>query len=267
MKKIIFTVAFILLSTSAFAAMLSNFISAPAKKAAEDYTRKGFKVRIEQGSPAKHLKEIGWAEEISGGGRNVPPGSEIVLKVFAATRPVPMTSFVGQKADEAAKFFEERGIPYTTTPVMGKCQPGTVSTHTPGSGEMYTPGTQVVLSVCAAGTIVPNYIGKRLSQFEHPGTSLIKTGQVGRSGKVVRQDPQPGTIIPRGTPVTVEFASDGSTVSNYIGEKASSVQREVEVNLDVKLEIVGNKKGKIVRQSIPAGTKVPYGTAVRLEAQ
>lgn len=265
MLRLIMTAAIVtMFAANAFAAMVPGFVNAPLKKFVNDLAGQGYKVRVEQGSPAGSIKEIGFVESVSPTGR-VPLSTVITVKGYSATRPVVMSNLVDYKQAEAEKFFNDHGIPYKVVYQFNKCKIGFVAAHAPRFGEMYSPGNQVQLSVCAHGFALPNYVGQRERDLDrHPVVKFQKTGQVGISSKIVRQDPPAGTIVPAGSNVKLEFVSEAVVVPNFIGIDPFSLQKEIDLQM-LKIEIIGQRKGKVIKQSIAQGTKVPWGSKITLE--
>ena len=288
---IIALVAVVLLTTNAFAldVIVQNAqLYKNAKQYTDELTKQGLKVRLENGTPASKFREIGAVESVRPTGR-VPKGHEVVVTVFTSTRQVPMDNLVGSKQEETEKFLAERGIPFTTDshvnavvkmdsngkPISqpGNCPVGTVGIQSPQHGTMYTPGTKIVLTLCLSGVAVQNVIGKSITMIKSDHSlesfKLELTGQpYYATSKVVRQNPAAGTVAAKGSTVTLECVSGPVTVENYMTGGGPGFWDAINTgHTPLTIEFTGKSTGKIVKQSIPPGTSVPYGTVIKLERQ
>lgn len=115
------------------------------------------------------------------------------------------------------------------------------------------------------------------SLVKSTGLNVKATGDtgVGNTGKVTSQSPAAGTMVPKGTTVTLVYTSDKAdnaqvSVPNEVGridlDTAETDIKKAGLNVRATGDISKAKgnKGKVTAQSPAAGTKVSKGTTVTL---
>ncbi|MBR5134643.1 MAG: PASTA domain-containing protein, partial [Clostridia bacterium] len=101
----------------------------------------------------------------------------------------------------------------------------------------------------------------------------LKVRVQGSGSTVIKQVPAAGEAIPsEGTVVlytdTASYQSGVTTVPDFTGSGAAySMQLAAEYHLNIQLDGTGLDSGGALAatQSIPVGTKVPYGTIIKVE--
>lgn len=167
----------------------------------------GFELTTEgEGNVVRQLPEAG---------SHLPFGSAIQVTLAI---PPPETAVVpdltGQSEDSARTMVEGVGLTFLVTSQSGEAPLLVVGQYPP-------PGTQLTVGQPVSATlegsalprtvVVPDLTGKRLPDVQAALTALSLVLRVdpdgdGRRGFTAREDPSAGTIVLRGSPVTVTFA-------------------------------------------------------------
>jgi serine/threonine-protein kinase len=122
---------------------------------------------------------------------------------------------------------------------------------------------------------VNNYVGETVKQAERQITAAGLHAKVNHgpnahvpSGKVFKQDPDPGSKVDKGGTVTL-WASTGPpkvTVPDVKGQQWSAAQQTL-VNLGLKPKeflVPGDKQGQVTATDPAAGKRVPKGSTIRV---
>ena len=151
--------------------------------------------------------------------------------------------------------------------------PTRVSTQQPQAGEAVALDTIVRVGI-ATGVVVPNVIDAtrddartRLEALTLRADVQVELSDAGR-GTVVRQQPETGTRVARGTPVVVTIAvARGVVVPNLGGiPRAAAIRALDAIGLRAEATDVVSPEaeGTVVRQSPASGARVGIGSTVRI---
>jgi beta-lactam-binding protein with PASTA domain len=159
-------------------------------------------------------------------GEMVPPGTRISLHV-PSLQPVPPTvpipPLLGLDTARVRFVLDSLRLPWRPVPTAIPGHPGVVVSVDPPEGTPFPPATTTTQPVIEVGipddasqrVPVPSLIGLDTIRAEARALdSLTALGPVDRSftfsfresGGVARQSPEPGTIVPPGTPIYVRLA-------------------------------------------------------------
>jgi eukaryotic-like serine/threonine-protein kinase len=145
-------------------------------------------------------------------GAMVTAGSVVKVFVSAGPRHVTVPDVVGEDAAAAQAKLADAGLnPVARTDTTSPAPVDTVVRQHPAGGTQVSPGTKVTIDVSAGGTKVQDVTGDPASTarniLESQGFTVHEVRQAGRStapaGTVYAQNPQAGTLLARGTTVTI----------------------------------------------------------------
>jgi eukaryotic-like serine/threonine-protein kinase len=159
-------------------------------------------------------------------GQSAAVNSVVVLLVSSGPAPVAIPDVSGLPADQAGAALQQQGFttivpanePSDTMPV------GSVTRTDPPAGQKVPTNTKITLFVSSgkATVPVPQEIGKAaadaIADLQRQGFSVGTTNRVDDAnvGKVVDMNPEPGTQVPKNSPITLIIgiaSSSGSTTS------------------------------------------------------
>ncbi|MFI6600646.1 PASTA domain-containing protein [Nonomuraea sp. NPDC050536] len=161
-------------------------------------------------------------------------GSTVTIDLAASTVTVP--DVVGQPQDQAEQTIRDAGLEPSVA--SGEAaDPHVVASQDPAAGTKVDPGSTVTLQLRAptpTGVTVPDLSGLSEStarkRLEDLGLTLVVGS--GSTGEISAQDPSPGTVVDRGSSVTVTLtpgpepspspSSDSSTPEITPSETGSS---------------------------------------------
>ena len=149
-----------------------------------------------------------------------PAGTVVTLFVLTGPRPVNVPNVVGLNISQAQNTVSSKGLSTHVRTNPNSTQPqGTVIRQNPLAGTPVKPGSSVTLVVSGGGVKVPNEIGQSLqvAQAALQGfglsstvSSVPATGGT-TPGTVVGMSPTPGTVVPKGTSITLQVAKQQPT--------------------------------------------------------
>ena len=212
-------------------------------------------------------------------------GEEVEITVSSGAVPVTVPGVVGQNANDAARFLQDRGFPSELVVEEGSTAPASqVLRQDPASGSEVAPGSTVVL-----------YVAEGIQAIELPdvkGMTLLRATQVlvqaglevtdeiteepsneVDEGLVIGTDPSPPVLLLPDTPITimVSLGPESVVVPSLIGltpEAAAERLAGMELVLvqpvpecesaNTAEELVGRIMGQIpsAQEEHPAGTEV-----------
>ena len=149
-----------------------------------------------------------------------PAGTVVTLFVSTGPKPVDVPNVVGLNVSQAQNTVSSKGLsPHIRTNPNSTQPQGTVIKQKPLAGTPVKPGSSVTLVVSGGGVKVPNEIGQSLqvAQAALQGFGLTSTvSNVPATGgttpgTVVGMSPTPGTVVPKGTSVTLQVAKQQPT--------------------------------------------------------
>jgi serine/threonine-protein kinase len=203
----------------------------------------------------------------------------------------PVPNVVGQVAQEAVTQLQAEGWKPALADVVceptpenqpGPCGPeqiGKVISTDPKAGTMASKSDQVILTVgkAPAQVPVPDVSGQDAAAARE---TLVAEGfkvapdvteeveDESQIGKVIAQDPAPGTQVAKGTEVQLTIGGEPETIAvpDLTGQQADTAQTNLEnLGFEVRREEVSSDKpaGEVVDQN-PKGGKHPAGTEIVL---
>jgi beta-lactam-binding protein with PASTA domain/predicted Ser/Thr protein kinase len=204
------------------------------------------------------------------------------LGVFGGTKAVAVPNVIGKTFDPGAKQQLE-GMGFKVVPSYRPStleETGRVLAQDPVGGSMVPPSSEVRLVIGEGpGTAaIPDVVGKARAEAEE----LIKTAgfKVGtveekadaevEQGRVISQDPKPGSRVTRGTAVNlvVSAGPEKVTVPDVVGTsrlQAARLIRAAGLEVGTTSEEPSDKEaGIVIRQNPAAGSPVAKGSAVDL---
>jgi beta-lactam-binding protein with PASTA domain/tRNA A-37 threonylcarbamoyl transferase component Bud32 len=191
------------------------------------------------------------------------------------TNAVP--SVVGMTQSQAKKAVTKAGLtPKVVKVASSSVKSGIVISTNPQFGAKVAPGSVVTLRVSSGPKkiSVPNVVGEsqataqqNLSQFQ----VVTKTDNTSTApaGKVVRQDPQAGTLQAAGSKVTIWVSGGGAQVQNVVGDpRATAVSILQNQGFKVQVITVAGPSdatpGNVFQQNPAAGSTLTSGSTVTI---
>ncbi len=212
-------------------------------------------------------------------------GEDIEITISSGPNPVTVPGVVGQNANDAARFLQDRGFPSELVVEPGSTAPaGQVLRQDPAAGSEVAPGSTVVLFVAEGiqAVEVPNVKGMTLLRatqvlaqaglevtdeiVEEPSTEV-------EEGLVIGTDPSPPVLLLPDSPITivVSLGPESVVVPSLIGlTPEAAVLRLAELELvlvqpvpqcdfaNTAQELVGRIMDHVppAREEHPAGTEI-----------
>ena len=146
-------------------------------------------------------------------GTSLKPGSIVDVFVSQGPKPVDVRDWTGEDADRAATWFSKRGIEvtYGDEQYSDTVPEGAVVSQSPASGTLYRgQSVQLVVSrgpelVEVPGGLVASGVDAATQQLEALGfvVEVENSSQYIGLGYVFRTDPRSGSMVPRGSTVTL----------------------------------------------------------------
>jgi serine/threonine-protein kinase len=215
-------------------------------------------------------------------GLRITKGSTVSVVV---TRELRIPNLVGMTQEEAEAKIRELKLAVgevKSTPTKDESKMGKVLKQSPAAGTLATPGSAVDLEIgkLLSKVVVPNVKGKTASEAESILTSknlkvnkVEQQSQTVAKGKVIDQDPEPGTTIYEEDTVTI-YVSIGVEVPNVVGYSGTTAKNTLEalgLNVTVvDVHVVDPTDpdiGKVVEQNPPANTLVDPGSDVTIKVK
>ncbi|MFJ1731325.1 Stk1 family PASTA domain-containing Ser/Thr kinase [Streptomyces sp. NPDC088254] len=201
----------------------------------------------------------------------------------AKDQPFKTPNFVGQTLTQSQTMAKNVELKLTTTEKPCENQPkGSVCEQNPVAGANVNKGDTVnlVVSTGAPKVAVPSVLGKTLDeakaeleddkyQFDVKTKEEISTEE---PGKVLRQDPDLGTEVEKGTTITLTIAKaeDKATVPDVLGASCDAAKSQMQQN-----NLVGNcvevdtqdpnQVGKVIQTNPQANSKLSKGSTVQIQ--
>jgi eukaryotic-like serine/threonine-protein kinase len=185
---------------------------------------------------------------------------------------------VGMKRDAAEQRLEEEGFEVEVKRVESRQSPGTVIAQRPDPGATYGEGGIVVLTVAGTDlqTQVPDVTGLRsaqaLARLRSAGLKPRAQPILSRRprGTVLRQIPDPGTEVPKGSSaiVIVSSGTQQSTVPDVVGLSVTAATTQLTragFRTQVNRVAASDPEGTVVAQQPPGGSKAARGRVVRID--
>lgn len=210
-------------------------------------------------------------------GQRVQAGTR-VLAAFGVPPPklVPVPSIIGITVTEAQRRLATAGLVLQPDPQSPATADARIVGQDPQPGTRVAPGTQVKASLESPPpslVAVPSIVGADQAEAQRQlvAAELILQSQrtpPPAGAKVVRQSPDAGQKVPRGTAVVAVFevpAPQLITVPSVIGTDLAEAQQRLTA-ADLRLQLPQGKPAaaaaKIVQQEPAPGQRVPPGSQV-----
>jgi beta-lactam-binding protein with PASTA domain len=184
---------------------------------------------------------------------------------------------VGLQRDAAQRRLDEEEFESEPKPVVSPRPAGTVVAQRPTPGTLYGEGGIVVISVARdpLRIEVPDVTGLRSAEAQarlrsaglRPRAETIRSRRP--RGQVIRQIPDPGTEVPRGSAVVV-IASAGEQVVDVpevVGLSAEAATAQLaQAGFRTRIQRVpgSEPEGTVIAQNPGAGSRAPRGQIVRI---
>lgn len=159
--------------------------------------------------------------------QDIPEGTEVhggdIVTVDISLGPEPqiMPDMVGKTQLESENLLQERGLIATVVPVLNmENEEGTVISQSIVAGEMVEKFSEVTLEIAYHGVEIPNFIGKteqEVAQICVENNCVYEVEYVLRGNNtVVSQEPKAGTLVDKGSKITVNIGISESDFSNRL---------------------------------------------------
>jgi len=211
-------------------------------------------------------------------GSNVREGSTVTLTVSQGLPSVQMPNLVLQDVASAAKLLAHFNLKLkvlekiaSDTVPAGKITQQDIAPQT-----QVDPGTlvNVAISLGPASATVPSIstlsYKDAVANLEQAGFKAIVQYSIGRdasvNGTIIEQSPDPGTQLPRGSPVTILLSVSGE-VPDTQGMTPADAKDTLEAagyKIGATTYVPEGADGRVVRTDPLAGTKKPEGQGVTL---
>jgi len=216
-------------------------------------------------------------------GSKLEVGTEVTLVVSDGKAGIRVPDVAGFQGAEAVKLLQATGFAPTLEQAYDdKVRPGEVLRTDPAAGARADPGAgvRVFVSNGPAPKVVPEVVDQPVAQgFAMLGRSGVGIGRVTTTvvegkgpGVVVSTDPPAGTAVPPGTPVAVTVTE--STPALVVPSVTGLLQASARTALADSGLVVSTwsqtvpygdaRAGRVIAQSVPAGTPVSTGMPIQL---
>jgi eukaryotic-like serine/threonine-protein kinase len=191
-------------------------VGEPVERAQEILENLDFEVVIETAANDDQPEGNVFAQNPAGGAI-VDQGSTVTLSVSAGAEAVPVPDVIGSQVEQARQRLTAEGFTVRLEEINDENAPvGEVVDQAPGPGQEAPRGSEVVLtaSIGPADRSVPDVIGRTIAEASNllgqAGFSVTQTSEPSSTveeGRVIRTDPGPEALAPRGSAVTVVVSS------------------------------------------------------------
>lgn len=216
-------------------------------------------------------------------GSKLEVGTEVTVIVSDGPAGLKVPDVKGFQQGEAVKLLQATGLQADLQPTYDESvRPGEVLRTDPAAGNRAGDSGKVAVFVSngPAPRTVPELVDQPVAQgFAALGRSGVGLGDVttqaaeGKApGVIVSTTPGGGTAVPRGTPVAVVVTPDGPTltvpsVTGLLSASATSALSGSGFTVTTWSQTVpfdDARAGRVIAQSIPAGTTVVAGLPLQL---
>lgn len=214
-----------------------------------------------------------------------PFGKGTVAEEKEDTVKVP--SLLGMTEEEARKELKDKkialGITVAGEEESDRYAEGQISNQDPAGGETVKKNTTINITISTGiktkNVLVPDVSGMSEEDAQKAleeknltvGTSDFVYSDSYKAGEVIETMPAAGSEVPEETEVIMKVCkgTEKKTVPNVVGKKDETAQKEL-INAGLTVGEVGYEyndkvaKGKVISQSIKAGSKVEPGTSIKI---
>lgn len=210
-------------------------------------------------------------------GQTVPAGSTITVYVSAAGENAVIMPPL-KRSDQKAAEEQLRRLdlhPNIKTRETDRDAPYTVIGQKPDAGKQIPAGCSVELTIAIPipPVTVPRYVGRNV-RYIFAAIDGLRLGNVVEveseqpGGTVLRQSPQPGEIVPRGTAVNLEVAVSLVYVPDVMQNSVNDAVKKIrDAGLNPVILGQSGPYSYVVKQEPAGGTRVRRGSTVRLWVQ
>lgn len=216
-------------------------------------------------------------------GSKLEVGTEVTLVVSDGPAGIKVPDVTGLQGAEAVRLLQANGLAPTIVAAHDeKVRPGEVLRTDPAAGNRAVPGAavNVLVSDGPAPHQVPAIVDQPIAQgfaaLGQAGVGLGAVSTVSAEGKVpgviVSTDPPAGTSVPRDQPIAVVVTESlpsltVPSVTGLLQATATKALVDSQLTVSVRTQSVpydDARAGRVIAQSIPAGTAITAGTKLQL---
>jgi serine/threonine-protein kinase len=203
----------------------------------------------------------------------------VTVVISRGQQVVRIPALQGLALDVARNALETAGVAIgdITQEFDERIAPGRVVTSTPKSGSKVSVGSRVALTVSKgpAPIAVPDIVNKNaasaIAASQSAGFKVARNVIFSDStptGQVISVSPKPGSLLPRGTTITVTISKGPAFVTVPNLYKLTEAQAKAKLKaLGLKVRVyapAGRTFNQVVRQSSKSGSQVRRGTTVTI---
>lgn len=216
-------------------------------------------------------------------GSKLEVGTEVTLVVSDGPAGIKVPDVTGFQGAEAAKLLQANGLVPTIQPAYDEqVRPGEVLRTDPAAGNRAIPGAAiaVIVSNGPAPHVVPSVVDQPIAQgFAALGRAGVGLGQLTTTvvegkppGVIISTDPPAGSSVPRSYPVAVVVTESAPSlkvpsVTGLLQATATEALTDSQLTVSTRSQTVpygDSRGGRVIAQSIPAGTAVAIGTQLQI---
>ena len=216
-------------------------------------------------------------------GSKLEVGTEVTLVVSDGPAGIRVPDVKGFQGAEAVKLLQANGLVPAIEPAYDEqVRPGEVLRTDPAAGNRAVLGAPiaVIVSQGPAPHVVPAVVDQPIQQgFAALGRAGVGLGQVTTTvvegkppGVIVSTDPAAGASVPRSYPIAVVVTEAAPSlkvpsVTGLLQATATEALSDSQLSVSVRSQTVpygDSRSGRVIAQSIPAGTAVGIGTQLQL---
>ena len=212
-------------------------------------------------------------------GERVPKGNAVRIFVSTGKPRVPVPDVLGAREADAVVTLRAAGLVPDTRDIFSDQNPGTVTAQDPKGGTSVVKGTTVRINISKGqqNRGIPSVIGlsydRAAEQLRQEGFTAVREDVDSSEprGRVIGQDPGPGTLHPPGTEVTLSVSTgqESATVPEVVGQDEESARASLEnEGWQVSVRYTGTddpaEDGIVISQNPAPGGEAEPGSTVTL---
>ncbi len=240
----------------------------------------GFRVSITQEANEDFEEGVVFEQDPANGAK-VDEGSTVRLTVSGGAEAIPVPEVIGSQLDQARLLLTGQGFTVRVEEVNSEDAPvGEVVDQEPGPGSEAPRGSEVLLIVSKgpADRPVPNVVGRTVAEASNllgqAGFTANQTSEPSTTvdeGIVIRTDPPPDTVRPKGSAVTVVVSSGPpeTTVRDVVGQTEENARSILQgqgfvVVVEDRPTDDPTQDGRVVDQEPNGNSTAPNGSEVTI---
>jgi eukaryotic-like serine/threonine-protein kinase len=212
-------------------------------------------------------------------GERVPKGNAVRIFVSTGKPRVAVPDVLGAREADAVVTLRAAGLVPDTRDIFSDKPPGTVTAQDPKGGTSVVKGTTVRINISKGqqNIGIPSVIGlsfdRAADQLRQAGFTAVREDVDSSEprGRIIGQDPGPGTLHPPGTEVTLSVSTgkESATVPEVVGQDEESARASLEnEGWVVSVRYTGTddpaEDGIVISQNPAPGTEAEPGSTVTL---